>query len=165
MTGPRLDPPAPVGARALARKLLDGESQPGASLHDSAAAAERTALRIMAGLSRWFGGFGSQTLLARALAAARRQHAVLADVSIGEPTLLEGLDAAVKVHGGPAAEEAVISTIVALAALLGRLVGDDLAISLLEQCVASPEGGSDSPGFFYRADPPKVDPAPSPRHE
>ncbi len=169
MTGPDLAPRNPVGApaaaRALARTLLDGEGQTHGSLHDSVGALERATVRVRDGLSRWFGAFGSQTILSRSLAAARRQHAVLADVTIGVPTVLEGLEAAVKVHGGPAAEEAVIATIVALAALLGRLLGDDLAISLLEQCVTSPEGSSDSPGAFYPAGPPAVDPAASPRHD
>lgn len=123
----------PSDAAELARQLLTNEAGGDASAAATIAAAQRTFVLVTRGLSRWFGPFGAQVLVTRALGTARAQHSVLADVSMTETAGLTGLDEVILVHGVDAISDGIVGVISALAELLGRLIGDDLATSLINQ--------------------------------
>ena len=100
-----------------------------------AEALSRLVARVYVGLARWFGSYGAQALMTRALAQARIAHPVLATVTANASTSphvsgwpLETSDT-LRLTVTPAAV-ALFST---LLVLLTRLIGDDLAASLLEQ--------------------------------
>lgn len=126
--------PEPADAAvAFARRLLDRERGDDESDAALARALEQSCLLITDGLSRWFGLYGSRALVTRALTSAQKEHPSLARVGVSENHCLEGVSASAQVHGSAVVAEGIVCTIARLATLLGRLIGDDLAISLLEQ--------------------------------
>lgn len=127
-------------ASELARQLFSRETR-GASTDDAAiAAAERICAMTLDGLSRWFGPYGSHALFMRALASAQTRDPRLSGVTMDEQAGVAGIGEAVRVHGAPAMAEGVVATMGALAELIGRLIGDDLAIQLLEQSTMTSSG-------------------------
>lgn len=112
-------------ARAAATK--GGPAGPAGAVH---AACER----IYRELSRRLGVTGSDALFARALAQAKSEHLALEEVEIrrnSEPTF-EGVTAAVQTHGAPAVVAGLETVLERLIELLGRLVGDDMVVRLVE---------------------------------
>jgi hypothetical protein len=138
------DTPTAKVAAEFTRNLLAAESAGDASAQSIVNAAERICVRVTTGLSRWFGPYGSHALITRALATARVTHPVLAEVTMSEEPCLTGLSNAARAHGAPAASEAIVAVVSALGDLLARLIGDDLAIGLLEQSIA--HHSSQAPG-------------------
>lgn len=88
-------------------------------------------------LSRWVGVDGSTALFARAIAEAKLEHPALSNVrySRHSSVCLDGLAESAQIHGSRAAAEGVTAVLTALIELLGRLIGEDLAIRLVEQSV------------------------------
>ena len=89
-------------------------------------------------LARWFGSYGSLALVTRALAITVPEHPALTTVtaaSAQSPRLI-GLAASARVHGATATANAVTALLASLVELLGRLIGDDLALMLLEPCAS-----------------------------
>lgn len=129
----------------MARRLLAREAPSDGVPDDLAAAAERICQRLSEHLSRWVGADGSHALFARALARAQVEHPVLKDVRrpVRSTVCLEGLAESARTHGAGAAAEGVVSILTALLEVLGRLIGDDMAMSLVEQSV--PAHASDDP--------------------
>ncbi len=104
-------------------------------------------------LTRWFGLFGYHALLSRALAEAKRSHQALDDIRIRSATdpCLERLPESVERYGTDAVTEGIIAMLMALIDLLSRLIGEDMALKLLDQPVPlrgpqadTPEDGSAS---------------------
>jgi hypothetical protein len=108
---------------------------------DVAASAEHLFSQLFAGLSRWFGPFGSTALVGRALARAQVEHPSLASVTVAgtAPPSLSGFSDSVRTHGAKAGTDGILAILAALADLIGRLIGDDLALTLLEQSAQRPE--------------------------
>lgn len=131
-------------AVAFARRLLDRERAGDESDAGLARALDRSCSLITAGLSRWFGLYGTRALVARALATAQRDHPSLADVGVSDSDCLAGVSASARVHGSAVVAEGIVFTIAGLVGLLGRLIGDDLAISLLEQSTMTEAAGRES---------------------
>lgn len=129
-------PPQSQSARELARRLLAREAPDDAG-PDDLAAAERVCQRVSENLSRWVGADGCHALFARALALAQLEHPVLKGVrrAAQPPTCLEGLAESAHTHDARTAAEGVVAILTALIELLGRLIGDDMAMSLVEQSV------------------------------
>ena len=126
----------------LARRLFARAA--GSTTHDAALviAAERICLESAEGLSRWFGPYGSLALVTRALDAVKPKHPALSEVTVAASATslspsFTGLAAGARAHGARATSEGVIAMIAALADLIGRLVGDDIAATLLEQSVTA----------------------------
>jgi hypothetical protein len=129
-----------VRAYELALRLLRRE---GAS--DSSgctvviAAADRVLRRLQSELGRWFGAEGFHALLLRALDRARVGNELLAGVRIpldggdAEAHLLDGLFDGLRQEEPTAVLDATAAVVAATIALLGRLVGDDMAARLLQQ--------------------------------
>ena len=102
-----------------------------------AAATERVFGRVSANLSRWFGVDGTDALFARALTRAQADHPALAAVRYSRQSgiTLEGLTESADIHGPAAVADAVAAMLTALIELLGRLIGQDMAMRLVEQSV------------------------------
>jgi hypothetical protein len=129
-------PPAKADARELACQLLTRETSAPVGA-DTTGAADRVCRRVSDELSRWMGSEGCRALFARALASAQAAggHPVLEMVRIssGSVYCLDGLTEAAARHGPAAASAGAAAVLAALIELLGRLIGDDMALSVLEQ--------------------------------
>lgn len=126
--------------RELAGRLLATGSQVAARSDEAQSqlpAAARVGRHLAVELSRWFGPYGYHALLTRALARARREHSVLEAVHVGPPSApyLNGLEDAAQAHGVAATTAGVQAVLAALIDLLGRLIGDDLAVMLIDQTI------------------------------
>ena len=102
-----------------------------------AAATERVFGRVSANLSRWFGVDGTDALFARALTRAKADNPALATVRYSRQSgiAVEGLSESAHIHGPGAVADAAAAILTALIELLGRLIGPDMAMRLVEQSV------------------------------
>lgn len=141
----RLTPPQSRTAEELARRLLARDAPAEAAPDAVAAATERVCGRLSANLSRWFGIDGTNALFARALVRAQADHPALANVRYSRQSAvcLEGLAENARIHGADAAAHGVAAILTALIELLGRLIGQDIAMRLVEQSV--PADAPDDP--------------------
>ena len=135
-------PPTSPAANAAARRLLSAASAPPASgdARDPVAAADRVSADLADALARWFGPYGYHALLTRALAEARAEHPVLESVRIRTPLLpgLDGLADAAQTHGAAAVADGVVGLLAAVIDLLGRMIGEDMALPLVERSMEAP---------------------------
>jgi hypothetical protein len=93
--------------------------------------AEQLCAHLRAGLGRWVGSDGYRVLLDRAISQTRGEHPVLDRVSCqGGARLARG-----SFRGQDAGEIAtgMVALVTALIELLGRIIGDEMAIRLVEQ--------------------------------
>jgi hypothetical protein len=127
-------PPNHAAARELASQLLTRETSAPLGA-DTTAAADRACRRVSDDLASWIGADGCRALFARALATAQASgdHRVLETVRIGSGSVycLEGLTEGALRYGAQAATEGAAAVLSALIDLLGRLIGDDMALGLL----------------------------------
>ena len=144
---------------AAARRLLAATEQPGragapASGQDEALGevvahshAARTTTQLADTLARWFGPYGYHALLTRALSEASRQHPLLAAVRVRDPLtpLLDGLDEALETNDPDAVLEGVTAVIAGVIALLARVIGEDMALRLVEQSMDGPAPNGTNP--------------------
>ncbi len=86
------------------------------------------------------GDDGCTALLARALARTEAAHPALTTVRRvnGSSIALDGVADATKTHGAAAVTAAVEALLGALVDVLGRLIGEDMAIRVLE--IGAPRG-------------------------
>lgn len=103
-------------------------------------ATDRVCRALASTLSRSFGPYGYQALLARALSQAKGEHPVLAAISIRAPLdpCLEGLDEAAEAFGAERATEGVTAVFAGMIDLLGRLIGEDMAVRLVSEVKVLP---------------------------
>jgi hypothetical protein len=138
----RLTPPQSRTAQELARRLLARDAPAEDAPDAVAATTEHVCGRVSANLSRWFGIDGTNALFARALVRAQADHPALANVRYSRQSAvcLEGLAESARLHGAHAAADGVAAILTALIELLGRLIGQDIAMRLVEQSVqAAPD--------------------------
>ena len=131
-------------ARELARRLIEGEGVDHAG-SIAVADAQHAAERVWDELSKWMGIDGSHALLTRAVALAKAEHPVLlrnAKVGGRSRSWLEGVVDNHSTNGTDAAAEGIESIFTALIELLGRLVGDQIALNLLQPCLPDNVGGN-----------------------
>lgn len=120
-----------TGARRAARRhwawVASGASTP----TDVAVAVDRTVVQLRAGLSRWIGLPGYLTLMDRALRATITDHPALRNLSFDggdeKATML-----AVSQYGAAEVEAATVELVATVIELLGRLIGDEMALRLVE---------------------------------
>ena len=120
----------------IARRLLDREAAPG-SERDSqtvAAALQRTVVRVSENLRDSMGEDGANALLARALARTEAHHPAVKNIRrLNEGgTHLDGVVASVETHGVTAVTAAVEALLGALVEILGRIIGEDMALRLVD---------------------------------
>ena len=141
-----------VAHQILAQEIAAADA---ASAEHALEAAERAFQRVSTNLVRWLGPDGTHALFARALVLAQRESPALGTVPppIRSALLLDTVAANVGPHDTDAVREATAMILAALIELLGRLIGNDLALRLVaEQPLgegttrtgrgAHPEGGS-----------------------
>jgi len=135
----RLSPPQSQTAQELARRLLARDAPAEDAPDAVAAATEQVCGRVAANLSRWFGIDGTNALFARALVQAQADHPALANVKYSHHSAvcLDRLAESARIHGADAAADGVAAILTALIELLGRLIGQDIAMRLVEQSVRS----------------------------
>lgn len=126
-------------AQLLARRMLEraGSASDGREAPDPVTAAEAVSRTLAAELSRRFGPYGYHALLSRALVRARVDHPVLAAVRIRaelEPAL-DGLVDGAQAHGVEAVTEGMAAVLTNVIELLGRVIGEDMAVSLVNQAI------------------------------
>jgi len=124
-------------AQELARRLLARDAPAEDAPDAVAAATDQVCGRVSANLSRWFGIDGTNALFARALVQAQADHPALANVRYSHQSAvcLERLVESARIHGANAAADGVAAILTALIELLGRLIGLDIAMRLVEQSI------------------------------
>jgi hypothetical protein len=121
-------------ARLLWARASDGADSP----EEVVAATERTCIQLRAGLGRWIGAMGYRALLDRALVLARAEHPVLGSLSCygGDEVMLT---AALRTHGAAEMAAGMVALVSRLVDLLGRIIGEEMALRLVEQ-TGTPSG-------------------------
>jgi hypothetical protein len=122
----------PAAATEVARLLWARAAGGTDSPEEVAAAAERTCIQLRAGLGRWIGAMGYRTLLDRALVLARAEHPALGSLSChgGDEEMIM---AAVRLHGAAEVAAGMVSLVAGVGELLGRIIGEEMALRLVEQ--------------------------------
>jgi Arc/MetJ family transcription regulator len=102
--------------------------------------------RVSDMLGRWVGTEGSRALMERAHFEVRSQHPVLIHMQNGSLPVpsTEIIVQSTSTHGINAATEGVVSMFDAVIQLLNRLIGEDLTVILMEQCIP-PDGNAPPP--------------------
>jgi hypothetical protein len=133
-------------AQQLARRLINSHRSESAEGHSVARAAAAACDQLYRELSRWVGADGCHALFTRALAQARTEYPALGLIQLrarSEP-YIDGVAEAIMAHGDPATAEALESMLISLVELLGRLIGDDMAMKLIERSLAVSESGGEA---------------------
>ncbi len=128
-------PPEMPGARDLARQFVAGDPTRGDAPGGAALSARDACERVFCELARWVGATGTHALFARAIAQARPEHPVLAEIGLRDESdpKLQGVAEAIQAHGAAAVASALEALLVTLFELLGRLVGGDMVMRMLER--------------------------------
>lgn len=125
------------GTTDAARRLWAGI---GGDTHDPAEIAQAVAqlgAQVRTGLGRWIGVDAYRALLERAVGTARTEHPSLGALSgLEEDSTV--IMAAVKAHGAPAVADGLVAVVALMIELLGRIIGQEMATHLVEQCGAPP---------------------------
>lgn len=134
--------PALQIARRLTNSRREGSTGDGAAARAAAASSDH----LYRELSRWVGPDGCHALFTRALAEARGEHPALAQIHLQPKSdqYVEGVADSIMGQGDRATADALESMLARLVELLGRLIGDDMAMKLIGQSLESERSGSPS---------------------
>jgi len=138
--------PRGASARQIARRLIDGRRSERTGADGEARAAAGACDSLYRELSRWVGSDGCHALFTRALVQAATEFPALSKIQLrarSEP-YIDGVAETIMAHGGDATAEALEALLVRLVELLGRLIGDDMAMKLIERSMAASERGHSS---------------------
>jgi len=107
----------------------------------AAAAAERLCAQLSGGLSRWIGAEGYRALFDRAVGLVRAEHPALDGLACVRGDGPVGT-AAGRAPGAAEVAAGMVAVMAALIELLGRIIGDEMAVHLVEQIgIPSVRGG------------------------
>lgn len=98
-----------------------------------AEAAERMCTQLRLGLGRWIGVMGYRALLDRALGLARAENPALGGLSCHGGEEEAEVAAAVRAHGAAEVAAGMMAVVAVLIDLLGRIIGEEMAVRLVEQ--------------------------------
>jgi hypothetical protein len=121
-------------ADQIARGLIERAGVDGGGSRSAAQAAVAACDQLYQNLSRWVGADGCHALFSRARAHVQTDHPLLGKIELrarSEP-YLEGVAEAIEAYGATATAEALEAMLVGLIELLGRIIGDDMAMKLIE---------------------------------
>jgi hypothetical protein len=121
-----------AAATEVARRLWQLSVVDSTTPEDVAVAATRMCTGLRVGLTRWVGGMGYRALIDRALLLARAEHPALGSLSChggDEPVTT----AAVRAHSAAEVGTGMVALVAALVELLGRILGEEMAVRLVEQ--------------------------------
>jgi hypothetical protein len=124
--------PTSTAATEAAQRLWARAAGDSSAPADVTAAAERMCAQLRAGLGRWIGAQGYRALLERALSQTRPEHPALGGLSClaeYEPVP----ETAVRAQGPGDMGAGLVALVAALVDLLGRIVGEEMAVRLVEQ--------------------------------
>jgi hypothetical protein len=121
-----------ASATEAARRLWARYAGDEATAEGLASASERLFLELEARLTRWVGAEGFRVLWGRALEQAQAAHPALASFSDREWGG-RAMASAVQVHSGRQVAAGVIAVLATLIDLLGRIIGEEMAVRLVEQ--------------------------------
>jgi hypothetical protein len=122
-------------AAETARQLWAHEGLDARAPEEMAAAAEQGCARLRAGLTRWIGSDGYRALVDRGLEQARAEHPALAGLQC-QAGDVQGVAAMVGVHGAAQVREGILALVALLIDLLSRVIGEEIAVRLVEQAWA-----------------------------
>jgi hypothetical protein len=114
-------------ARRLWARAADDISAP----EEVAAAAERMCTQLRTGLGRWVGTMGYRALFDRALMLAQAEHPALRSLACGADEPVTTAD--VRAEGTDEVAAGVVALVAALTEVLGRIIGEEMAVRLVEQ--------------------------------
>ena len=139
-----------IARRILARDALAPAHGTGSATTEAAILAlQRSCARVTDALRNSMGDAGCAALFARALARTEGAHAVLKDQHgrADEGIRLDAIAASTNAHGIESVAAAIEALIGALVDMLTRLIGEDMAIRLLDHDgpQAPPRGGARQP--------------------
>ena len=120
-------------ARHLWERAVGDSNTP----EDVAGAATRMCTELRVGLTRWVGAMGYRALIDQALLLARAEHPALGSLSChggDEPVI----SAALRAHGAAEMTAGIVVLVATLIDLLSRIVGEEMAVELVNQAVARP---------------------------
>ena len=121
----------------IARRLLAREvGPPGKGKPEVVGSAlQRTVVRVSTALCDSLGDDGCNALLTRALARTEPKHAALKHMhrSNNGRVHLDGVVTSVAAHGAAEVTEAIEALLAELVDILGRLIGEDMAVRLIDQ--------------------------------
>lgn len=105
-----------------------------------AAGADLMCTQLREELGRWIGAGGYRALLERALAGTRSEHPALDGLScLGGDT--QPVAAALRAHGAGRLSAGFVALVAELVELLGRIIGAEMAVQLVDQVsIPSPRG-------------------------
>jgi hypothetical protein len=135
-----------LSSRQSVRRLING-AQAARKVSDRGARAAGAACdTLYRGLSRWVGPDGCHALFTRALAEARADSDALEDIKLRQGTepYVDGIEASIESHGDASTADALESVLVHLVELLERMIGKDMATTLIERSIASPDSDATS---------------------
>jgi hypothetical protein len=132
----------------IARHLLTREAVPGQEGEPTTVAESlrQTCVHVCDQLRDSMGEDGCSALLARALARTEADHPALKHLRRlnGPGVQLDGVAASVEAHGAAATTAAIEALLAALVELLSRLIGEELAMRLLEVDPSRPRPGGEA---------------------
>lgn len=117
-----------IAARLVAEVRNESNATVSANVADALSA-------VSDNLCRYLGTTGCHALMSRALRDASRQHPSLADLAItaDPPISVSGIPGSVSEHGDFETASGLQHLLEAVIELLGRLIGEQLALTLLER--------------------------------
>jgi len=128
-----------TAATEVARRLWERTAGDSKTPEDVEMAAERMCAQLYAGLGRWVGSMGYRTLLDRALVLARAEHPALGGlVCLGGDHRVT--TATQRADGAPQVAAGMVALVAALVEVLGRILGEEMAMRLVEQTGIDREG-------------------------
>jgi len=140
-------PNAPVTARDLAKRLLDRENSAANPKTTRASAAAQAGEELYRALSRWIGSDGCHALFMRARAQEQVANRPLESLQLSprHDPYITGIEESVEEYGNDATADAIESMLVGMIELLGRLIGVDMATSLIERSLSEFVNDNSSP--------------------
>jgi hypothetical protein len=124
--------PKSSAANAAARRFWARAVGDATAPEKVSAAAERMCTQLQVGLGRWIGGDGYRALLGRALRSTRAEHPTLGAIScLGGDA--PATTAAVRAEGAAELGAGLVALVAEVIELLGRIIGDEMALRLVDQ--------------------------------
>jgi hypothetical protein len=121
----------------VARRLIDARRANGNATGGAARAGAEACGKLYVDLSRWVGSDGCHALFTRALTEVRARHPALAQIHlrVRSDPYVDGVAETTAAHGEAAAAQALEAMLAFLIELLGRLIGEDMAMKLIQRSV------------------------------
>ncbi len=135
-----------LSPKQVAHRLIHSRPSQSPAVESPARAAAAATDHLYRELSRWVGHDGCHALFTRALTEARVEWPALRRVHLharSDP-YVDGVAEAIMSHGDPVTADALESMLTRLVELLARLIGEDMAMMLMERSLAQSNSAASS---------------------